>query len=869
MRLVFLLAWRHVIFRPGKTLASALGIGVGIATVVSVLTVDHNTMLSQAARRGLSDPETDLLISPLQRSVDVFDDVAEDLRSRTFLRGVTAYATRPLSLAVGGRVRASIELMAVEEGAASFHAGYDVQQGEALDHESAEPQLLISAFMADKHELEVGSLVELTRPPRRRAAVARCVDGEIVMQAPRPTRAGEPEPLHPFRVTGILSPTRLGYPKMRALTTFARGREVMGNDMRAHFWADFDKSQLDLQGVENRLRDAFVVKAPKRALSGEAPEERAFRSGVRFCGFLALFLGLYIIFNTMSMSLVERVRQIGLLRALGVTRGRLAAIFLVEGLILSLLGAVLAVVLAERIVSLMQRWQITTLGFGKPLDIIEVPWGQVAAVMVAGVLFSLAGILYPFLRAARLSVIDALRRGVIELAHDPFTGTRRLVLLGILALVPVAWFVGLPSESSIPVPLWEAILLGIGIVAGVFAVLLLASSLLPNLAARIIGVFKGPAMLLARSTVLTARHRVFATVTGLMLVFAAVFLVISVLESLKSETRQFAERALAGRLYLKTTPEGAEQIAALREVKGLPELATLVPINVEVRSQFLVRAIDARMLNSGSLAGDNVIRRLFERQPTVILSTRCAADFGYEVDELVTLPVDSEEGAVDFRVLAISDEYGFKPDDRVFAAVSAASMKRYWCLDSEGLGDYFMAWAPGMSAPRLEALRGAAEDVLGEGQVLDLRRGDDIADDYLADLDKDFGIFYAILVLTVMLAAIGVLNAMVIAVMERRREIGLLRAVGLTGSQVARMLLVESGAFGVLGGLLGLVVGIPLAALTAGALTESSHLSLAFVMSPAAAAMVMGGAVVVALLAVVFPALRANSLRLSTVVRYE
>jgi putative ABC transport system permease protein len=238
------------------------------------------------------------------------------------------------------------------------------------------------------------------------------------------------------------------------------------------------------------------------------------------------------------------------------------------------------------------------------------------------------------------------------------------------------------------------------------------------------------------------------------------------------------------------------------------------------------------------------------------------------VGDRVTLATASD-GPVPFEVLAVTDEYGFAPDDRVFAVVSHEMMKRYWCLEAEAIGDLFVAWAKGLDEDDTAALEAAIVGVIGPDHLLSLRHGDAVEREYVADLDRNFAIFYAILVLTVILAAVGVLNAMVIAVLERRREIGLLRAVGLTGGQVARMLLVEAGAFGVLGGVLGLAVGIPLASVSAEALTALSHMDLAFELTPRALAGVLGGAVLVALLAVLYPALRANRLRLSSVMRYE
>jgi putative ABC transport system permease protein len=865
VKLVWMLAWRHLSHRPGATLLSALGIALGIATVVSVITLDHNTLLSQQMFRAPSDPGSDLLIQPLDSSSDSFAAQAQRLANEPFLRGVTGFTTAKWALIHDGVTRAGVEIMAVEEAARSYHGGYLIDEGVDLDYASDAPQIVVTRGLVEHAGLAVGDIVQLTRPPSRRAPATRCVDGKMVVVNPGGRGAPTPRILHDFEIVGILSPTSLGYHTSRVILPFGAGRRLLGDQATVRFWADLDIAQTDFLGIENRLREEFVVYAPKRSMAGQAPEEAAFRAGVRMCAFLALFLGLYIIFNTMSMSLVERVRQIGLLRALGVTRGRLLAIFLTEGGVLSLMGALLSVGMSIGIVGAMKALRITTLGFGKPLEIVELPIGPILAVMFAGVLFSLMGIVYPFLRASRLSVIDALRRGVIELSRDPFTGARRSILIGLLAIVPVAWFIGAPSEGFIAVPLWEAFLQAIAIVGGAIALLLLFSGLLPGLAGLLMAPLRGPAIVLARSTVASARHRVFSTVTGLMLVFAAVFLVVSVLESLKAETRQFAERALAGRLYIRTTPDGADRMEELRTIPGL---GNLTPVDVDVTSPFLVRALDKRMLGVGSLAGNARAASDFARKPTLILSSRCADDFGYVKDGWVTLAT-AADGPVDFRVLAVTDEYGFAPDDRVFAAISIENMRRYWCRDANERATQFAAWAPQFGPDDQARLGAAIRAGLGEENLLSLRFGDRIGEGYLTNLNRDFGIFYAILVLTVMLAALGVLNAMVIAVMERRREIGLLRVVGLTGGQVARMLLVESGAFGVLGGVLGLIVGIPLATLSARTLTAMSHLDLVFSLTAPALTAVLAGAILVALLAVLYPAMRANSLRLSTVMRYE
>ncbi len=866
MRLIVKLAWRQLAWRPAATLLAALGIAVGIATVVSVLVVDHNTLLSQYARRIPSDPESDLLIAPLVDSPAALDALGDELRATEFLRGVAGFATASRVLHAAGQQIPGVEVMAVDEAAREHHAGWAVAQGEDLDFASGEPALLLSEALAGQLGLLPGDLVELARPVARSALRVDCIDGELVVTPPEPRAAGAPPPRTALRVAGLLAPWHLGYDSRRVLVSTETGRALFGPEFRPRWWADFDPRQLDFAGVEKALRDRAVVYEPKRALVGEAPAEAAFRSGVRLCAFLALFLGLYVIFNTMSMSLVERVRQIGLLRALGLTRGRLLAIFLVEGLVLALLGAALSVPLAERIVEFMRRFGITTLGFGKPLEIREVPWAAVGAVTAAGAFFALLGIVWPFLRASRLSVIDALRRGVIEMSSDPFTGARRTILLGLLLLVPVAWVVGAPGDGAIAVPLWEAFLQAVGLTGLALALLLLLPALLPRAAAALLALIEGPSALLARATVLTARHRVFANVSGLMLVFAAIFLVVSVLESLKGETRRFNQTALHGRLYLRTSAAGGERLHALRDDR--PELAELAPADLETTSPFIVRAVDPRLLQRGPLAWNTRVREDFARGDGLLLSTRCADDFGYAVGDVVTLATPGL-GAVELPVLAISDAYGFAPDDRVWAAVSAESMRRMYCLDESAGSTLFVAWAPDDGGDAAGAAAAAVGRLIGEDELLSVERGEEIGARYLADLDRNFAIFYAILLLTVLLATVGVLNAMTIAVLERRREIGLLRSVGLTGGQIARMLLAESGAFGVLGGLLGLALGLPLAVVCTAALTELSHLDLTFVYSPRALAAVLGGALLVALVAVLGPALRARWLPLSSVMRSD
>src|SRR5262245_43291258 len=158
MRLLVQLALRQLLYRPARTLLSALGIAMGIATVVAVLVVDDNTLLSQQARRTPDDPGADLLIQPLESAPAAAAGAEKRLRDQPFLRGVTAFATGkrtlvvtpPADAAPGQRPKPipDVEVMALEPGAATHHEAYTVAEGHDLAPSGDNPEMLISAAIA-------------------------------------------------------------------------------------------------------------------------------------------------------------------------------------------------------------------------------------------------------------------------------------------------------------------------------------------------------------------------------------------------------------------------------------------------------------------------------------------------------------------------------------------------------------------------------------------------------------------------------------------------------------------------------------------------------------------------------------------------
>ena len=374
MGLATIIVRRSLVQRPGRTLFSVLGVAVGIATVVGVFTLDHNTIEGMRLRyEGEWRPELEVRPGPGVRDpggallgIEGVAGAAAFFQNRADVRkaGVES-ADR------GGREPDSALLIAAEARALPRMGAYRLLAGLDLEPDAAGPQVLIGAALAERLALAPGDRVELSRP--RRAARKACVDG--VMQAVGPAVDDAPV-VFTFEVRGVLAREKLG---RRAngdvlLVDYAPGRELFA-DARVdeRFWVKPDPL-VDLERLQARLSTNFAYDIGRSVVVGQAADERAFRNGVRMAGLLALVLGLYVIFHTLSMSLVERVREVATLHALGTTRGTIARVFLLEALVLAGLGGALGLAGGLALARLSLLKGVTTLGSGYHIAHFDVPW---------------------------------------------------------------------------------------------------------------------------------------------------------------------------------------------------------------------------------------------------------------------------------------------------------------------------------------------------------------------------------------------------------------------------------------------------------------------------------------------------------------
>ncbi|MEW6745780.1 MAG: FtsX-like permease family protein [Planctomycetota bacterium] len=850
MKLVFLIAWRSLTSRPGRAVASVLGVAVGIATVLAVSTVDHNTILSQLTEPGprMGDPDVELrpvVLRPeetLSLPALIEDDPAIAKVTGLFLN--SGRVMKP------GEPERSIDVRVCGFGAGTgkdFNA-YVVEEGSDLTAPD-EPGVLVPRKMATALGLAVGDEVVLQplAPP-----VEGCIEGKKVR-----LRGGQEgaQRTASLRVTGILAWHNLGQQPDQVIIPFALGVSLYeGMHLQPIFWARLKPGAI-YQDARVRLKDRFVVDKPKRALVGERVDQRAFRKGIRLSSLLSLLLGLFVIYNAFSMSLVERIRDIGFLRALGMSNREIRSAFLLEGSLVASVGVITGLLLAALIVLVMRWAGITSLGYGKPLVILEIPWGQVALVALLGLVIALVGVVAPLLRASELSVVEALRTGQAAFGERPRRLVRVAALVVLVAALPTGYMLITP-----PLGERQGDILQLVVMASVLLALVLGFlALLPGVVVRLLGSLFSSLkrwlrieVQLARSAATQAKHRIQASVTGLMLVFTGILVIQAVTAALKDETDRFVDRAVDGRVFIRTQRVAAEKVEPVRSLPGVRKLYSL---SAEVRVPFALRGVPPELLESpdGTPLLDAKAQQAFARGEGIILSSHLAASYGYGVGEMVRLSTFSGPKLV--PVLAIDDRFGYFPDDRAYALLALDEFERLYCVGISEGDRYVATIGPGQERALLSQ---HVETALSGVPLQYVRTDADIRSMYTRDRDLDFLIFDVILFLTAFLAAVGMLNSLTIAVLERRREISLLHAVGLGRREIGTMLLLEAAGVGVMGGVLSLVLGGVLSYLAVVGLKTVSQLDVRAGFTAATVLVPLAGAFAVAILAALYPAWRSR-----------
>jgi len=615
--------------------------------------------------------------------------------------------------------------------------------------------------------------------------------------------------------------------------------------------------------LEARLRSQpYTLLTPVDLSTSLRTTTAGFQATTALIAAISLFVGALLIFNTLAMTVAERVRDVALLRAAGATRRQVQRLIVLQALVLGVFGSVAGVGLGW----LLAQWLVA----GLATDVgaltvagIEPGLASIGIAFAVGLAVTLAAAFEPAWRAGHISPVEALKQRQ-ELAR-----TRSARLRWLLVVFTVVGLVGLllwPRTSGGP---------GIGgaaLVYGLLLVVTLLSPVLLPLLGRLAGL---PFALvlrteerLARATLVRERSRTALTVGSLTIGMAMIVALAAVGQHDRRSATAWLDGVVPGdELATSIRPipldEGVQD-----DLAAVPGVARVTPI---ARFSLAYRGtrLDGASMSAHDLRDDGRLTFVdgdrttsldqFDEGGAVLLPRAQAERLNLRPGDHM-LFTTADGGTLDLRVAGVIDR---SLPGRSGEAVLVAWIDATARFGVAGADAFAIRFAPGEEAtarPLVEQT--ATELALQPASIASIQGAAGDA------LDRVFALFDALAAIAVIVAGLGIVNMLTMNVIERVREIGVLRALGMTRRQVWRMVVVEAGIVGVMGAALGSVTGLGVGALMIG--LASGWSAIALIDIPW---LVLGLAatygVAVAIVAAAYPARIASQMSIVRAVSFE
>ncbi len=569
--------------------------------------------------------------------------------------------------------------------------------------------------------------------------------------------------------------------------------------------------------LRQRVRGLAQVERPQKR--GEQIESllTSFRIGLFFVSLIALFVGFFLIYNTLAVSVVQRKREIGTLRCLGMRRGELLRLIVVEALLLAIIGAAGGCLLGwalaqgallavgETVRNLFSSIALT----GSGLSARELGLALISAIGVA-----LFAALHPALEAIRVSPLEnAVQTAWRPLFHG---GKSRATWLGVFCFVAAPVLIAVAPFTAGAVRQFS-----IGVVGMLIFLLALAffSPLIIRFAVRLfwhtLARFPGISWAearLASDSLWRNPFRSGITVATLIISLAAIFTIAAFVNSVRGSLLTWVDQMVtadiivssgartAGPRNVSLTEEPLPGLQALAGVKVV-DLYRLVRANYQgrpivVESFSAVESARVRTLPMADGDGNRALQEMGQGKGAIV-SESFQSRFGKNVNDSFELVTPS--GPVTFTVLGIYIDYS---SDTGSVLIDRSLYKKYWRDD---LVDAFDLWLePGVD---MKAVIQRIKDDYGGRYQLFISTHGELRDAVVDIMEQSFVVNYAVEIVAVVVAIFSVINTLLASILDRTREIGVLRAVGATQGQIRLMILTEAAGMGLIGGVLGLFAG--------------------------------------------------------------
>jgi putative ABC transport system permease protein len=849
LRVLLRVGWRYLSRHAWQSALMVLGISLGVAVVVAIDLANASAGRAfQLSTEALTGKATHQINGgPLGLDEQVYVDLKRSGWNEPAAPVLSEYVSVD---ALGGR---PIQLLGIDPFAdAPFRDFLGDQGGVPLEELTAfltQPgAVLLARTTAQRYGLQVGDGLQMTVNGRQESAfVAGLLDTK--------------DELSRRALEGVI------------LADISTAQELTGKPgwiSRVDLILDPARPEL-VNELQSRLPEGLlVVKAEARSTAVERMTE-AFRLNLSALSLLALVVGLFLIYNTMTFSVVQRRGLFGTLRCLGVTRREIFLMVLAEAALAGTLGVILGIglgiLLGKTTVGMVSQ-TVNDLYFTTTVRDTGLPVESLVKGALVGLLATIATAALPAWEAASIPPRAALLRSGLEAKarrSSFWAALGGLVVSGLALLV-----FQIPSDSLV-VGFGGTLLMVLGAALLSSSAVVLLLKLLAPLTRRIFGL-EGK---LAPRNLVNSLSRTAVAVTALMVAVAVTIGVGIMIDGFRNTVVLWMEQTLQSDIYLSaptftaTTPSTPMDPLIIQRLESWPGVrrvdmtrsTTLLARQGQVNVTAIRNPDIGRERSFLALEGPASQVWTALQSDGILVSEPLAYRLGIKTPGTV-LELETVQGWRSFRVKGIFYDYA---SSEGVILMGMEVYRELWRDDS--------VTAVGL---RLEAgqdadvVTRALQDGLGNEQQLLIRPNQKLRADVLDVFDRTFAITVALRVLATVVAFIGVLSALLLLQLEKQREIGILRALGLTGAQLRKMVLIETGLMGLIAGLLAVPVGYALAMILIYVINRRSFgWTLQASVSPEALAQGLLVALVAALLAGIYPALRMSRMAAAEAIRYE
>ena len=581
-------------------------------------------------------------------------------------------------------------------------------------------------------------------------------------------------------------------------------------------------------------------------------------------GGVTLLVGSFLIFNIFNITVAQRIRELGLLRTLGATRGQVLRSVVLEAAVIGVVGSVLGVIggigFAAALNAIFKAFGIDLPNTGTVIEPRTIIVG-----LLVGIIVTLVSALTPALRATRVSPMAALQEA--ELPESRRRGrvvTVVAVLLGVIGLgLMVGGLFGGASSSA------AAILVGGGAVMTMFGVSLFSPRLVKPLASvagwpleRVAGVTGR----LARENTVRKPGRTATTAAALMIGLAVVVFVTVFAAGISESIGKTIDRNFQGDVILQNTdgfsPIAAEAAEEAGLVDGVETVSSLSYAGAERDGK------DVRFAGVDPATADQVLSLDWKDgsqallgelgDSNAVVDDAWADGQGIEVGDEVRV-ITPLEKRVSFTVTGSVED---NADLLGNVLISEEALRRDFGTEAPSLT--LLTLAPGADA---DAVKNEIDETLSASfPTVEVLNQQELKEKSEEQINGLVSFFYVLLALAIVISLLGIVTTLMLSIHERTRELGMLRAVGMSRRQVRRMVRYEAVITALIGAVLGTILGVIFAALVSRPLADEGF-ELAYPFGVLIALLVL--AALAGVLAAIWPARRAAKLDVLQALAYE